>query len=68
MDLSFNWSVDMVQTLQLVNSALARIQSTLPSTAQIETQPARFRELPDSRLQPHVGQSPANAAVGTGDV
>src|ERR1700724_1382177 len=28
-DLFFNWSVDMVQTLQQVNSAVARIQSTL---------------------------------------
>src|SRR6202158_2767876 len=36
-DLSFNWNVDMVQTLQLVNSALARIQRTLPSTARIES-------------------------------
>src|SRR6202790_85305 len=31
-DLSFNWTVDMAQTLQQVNSALARVQSTLPST------------------------------------
>ena len=25
-DLSFDWTVDMIQTLQLVNSAIARIQ------------------------------------------
>src|SRR5579871_6669258 len=36
-DLSFNWNVDMVTTLQLVNSEIARVQSTLPSTAAIET-------------------------------
>src|ERR1700674_1030201 len=36
-DLSFNWDVDMVLTLQQVNSAVARIQSSLPPTAQIET-------------------------------
>src|SRR6516225_3340445 len=35
-DLDFDWGVDMVLTLQQVNSAIARIQSTLPSTAQIE--------------------------------
>src|SRR5690349_23962225 len=31
-DLFFNWNVNMIQTLQMVDSALARIQSTLPST------------------------------------
>src|SRR5882762_8268303 len=45
-DLSFNWSVDMVQTLQLVNSALARVQSTLPSTAQIEAHRVDFASFP----------------------
>src|SRR5215470_18116423 len=33
-DLFFNWNVDMIQTLQFVNAAVSRIQSTLPSTAQ----------------------------------
>ena len=46
MDLSFNWNVDMAQTLQLVNSALARMQSTLPSTAQIETHRLDFASFP----------------------
>ncbi len=45
-DLFFNWSVDMVQTLQQVNSAIARIQSTLPSTAQIETHRLDFASFP----------------------
>src|SRR5712672_1894086 len=35
-DLDFDWGVDMILTLQQVDSAIARIQSTLPSTAQIE--------------------------------
>ena len=45
-DLSFNWSVDMVQTLQQVNSAIARVQSTLPSTAQIEAHRLDFASFP----------------------
>src|SRR3984893_3637593 len=45
-DLSFNWSVDMIQTLQLVNSAIARVQSTLPSTALIETHRLDFASFP----------------------
>src|SRR5207302_5469069 len=31
-NLFFNWKVDMFQTLQYVNAALARVQSTLPPT------------------------------------
>ena len=53
-DLSFNWNVDMLQTLQQVNAALSRVQSTLPSTAANRRSPSRFRQLSDSRLQPHV--------------
>ncbi|HXP80977.1 MAG TPA: efflux RND transporter permease subunit [Verrucomicrobiae bacterium] len=45
-DLSFNWNVDMVQTLQQVNSALARIQSTLPTTAVIDTHRLDFASFP----------------------
>ena len=45
-DLSFDWSVDMVQTLQLVNSAIARIQNTLPSTAVIDTHRLDFASFP----------------------
>jgi len=36
-DLFFNWGVDMNQTLLLVDAAIARVQSSLPSTVQIET-------------------------------
>lgn len=45
-DLFFNWSVDMVQTLQQVNSALARLQTTLPATAQIDTHRLDFASFP----------------------
>jgi multidrug efflux pump subunit AcrB len=45
-DLSFGWSVDMAQTLQQVNSAVARIQSALPSTAQIDTHRLDFASFP----------------------
>src|SRR5256885_7598157 len=36
-DLFFDWNVDMFQTLQLVNAALARVQAELPPTAKIDT-------------------------------
>jgi len=45
-DLSFDWSVDMTLTLQLVNSALARVQTSLPSTAQIESHRLDFASFP----------------------
>jgi multidrug efflux pump subunit AcrB len=45
-DLSFNWGVDMITTLQLVNSEIARVQSTLPSTAAIETHRLDFASFP----------------------
>src|ERR1700722_19266510 len=45
-DLSFDWTVDMAQTLLQVNSALARVQSTLPSTAVIETHRLDFASFP----------------------
>jgi multidrug efflux pump subunit AcrB len=45
-DLDFDWTVDMVVTLQQVNSAIGRIQSTLPSTAQIESHRLDFASFP----------------------
>src|SRR5262249_509529 len=36
-DLFFNWSVNMILTLQLVDAAVSRIQSSLPPTAKIQT-------------------------------
>src|SRR5580658_2821293 len=43
--LAFNWDVDMVQTLQYVNAALARVQSTLPSTAKLTANRLTFAAL-----------------------
>ena len=34
-NLFFNWNVDMFQTLQYVNAALARVQPSLPATAKL---------------------------------
>ena len=45
-DLNFDWGVDMLQTLQQVNSAIGRIQSTLPSTAVIEAHRLDFASFP----------------------
>ena len=45
-DLFFNWKVDMFQTLQYVNAAVARVQSTLPPTANITTNRLTFAAFP----------------------
>src|ERR1700746_13591 len=45
-NLFFNWNVDMAQTLLLVNSAVARVQTTLPTSAQIETHRLDFASFP----------------------
>jgi CzcA family heavy metal efflux pump len=45
-DLFFDWKVDMFQTLQRVDSALARAQSSLPATATINTHRLTFASFP----------------------
>jgi multidrug efflux pump subunit AcrB len=45
-DLSFNWNVNMLQTLQQVNAALSRVQSALPPTAQIDAHRLDFASFP----------------------
>jgi len=45
-DLYFNWNVDMVTTLQLVNSAVAQVQTSLPNTAKIDTHRLTFASFP----------------------
>src|SRR5438270_9438962 len=45
-DLFFAWDVDMFQTLQLVNAALARVQAELPPTAKIDTHRLTFASFP----------------------
>ena len=45
-NLLFNWQVDMFQTLQRVNSAIARVQPLLPSSARIEAHRLTFASFP----------------------
>ncbi len=45
-DLFFNWNVDMVQSLQLVDAALAEVQQELPSTVRITTNRLTFASFP----------------------
>src|ERR1041385_5233518 len=45
-DVFFNWGVNMLETLQQVDAAVSRIQSTLPSTAQIQTHRLDFASFP----------------------
>ncbi|HYR86936.1 MAG TPA: efflux RND transporter permease subunit [Terriglobia bacterium] len=45
-DLTFDWNVDMLTTLQQVDSAVSRVQSSLPSTAQIQTHRVDFASFP----------------------
>ena len=65
-NLFFNWNVDMVQTLQYVNAALARVQPSLPATAKLTANRKTFAvQNPDRRVQPHFGHHAANGAVGS---
>ncbi len=45
-DLFFSWKVDIYRTLELVNAALARVQSTLPPTAKITANRMTFAAFP----------------------
>src|SRR5579884_101278 len=45
-DLYFNWNVDMVTTLQLVNAAVAQVQTSLPNSAKIDTHRLTFASFP----------------------
>jgi multidrug efflux pump subunit AcrB len=45
-NLFFNWNVDMFQTLARVNAAVARVQTTLPPTAVIDTHRLTFASFP----------------------
>src|SRR3954466_11154163 len=45
-NLFFNWNVDMLETLQLVDAAVSRVQSSLPSTVQIQTHRLDFASFP----------------------
>jgi len=45
-DLFFDWSSDMILTLQRVDAVVARLQSELPSTAKVETHRLTFASFP----------------------
>lgn len=45
-DLFFDWKVDMFQTLQRVQSAMSRAQSTLPPTVVLDVHRLRFSSFP----------------------
>src|SRR5437868_1117570 len=45
-DLFFNWNVNMLETLQLVDAAVSRVQRALPPTAQIQTHRLDFASFP----------------------
>jgi CzcA family heavy metal efflux pump len=45
-NLFFNWKVNMFQTLEYVNAALARIQQSLPSTAKLTANRLTFAAFP----------------------
>ena len=45
-DLFFNWNVDMYRTLELVNAALARVQSTFPPGSKITADRLTFAAFP----------------------
>ena len=45
-DLFFNWHVDMFQTLERVNAAIARVRPELPATAKIQTNRLEFSSFP----------------------
>ncbi len=45
-DLFFDWNVDMYRTLELVNAALARVQTSLPATTQLTANRLTFAAFP----------------------
>jgi len=45
-NLFFDWRVDMITTLQMVDAAVSRVQSSLPSTVQIQTHRLDFSSFP----------------------
>src|SRR5438093_6534021 len=45
-NLFFNWNVDMLETLQLVDAAVSRVQRSLAATAQIQTHRLDFASFP----------------------
>jgi len=61
--LFFNWNVDMFQTLQYVNAALARVQPTLPPTAKLTANRMTF-----AALMPILAYSLTSETMSQGDL
>jgi hypothetical protein len=77
--LFFNWNVDMFQTLQYVNAALAKAQPNPVCECRAREgaaesaayrkghgEPFDIRRVSDPRLQPDIRHAAANQALGTG--
>jgi len=45
-NLFFDWNVNMIEALQMVDAAISRVQSSLPATAQIRTHRLDFSSFP----------------------
>ena len=63
-DLFFDWNVNMVTTLQLVDAALANVRNTLPPTADDPDASPDVRQLSHHRLQPDLRHGSANRSSG----
>ena len=67
-NLFFNWNVNMLETLQLVDAAVSRVQSSASTHGPDPDAPPRFLEFPDHRLQPDVRHGAADRSLGAGDL
>ncbi len=65
-DLFFDWHVDMVTTLQLVDAALSHVRAQLPPTANIETHRLSFASFPIIGYSLTSDTVSANAALDAG--
>ena len=67
-DLFFDWHVDMVTTLQLVDAALANVRTYAAADRDYPDASPDVRQLSHHRLQPDVRYRAADAAVDHGDL
>ena len=67
-NLFFNWNVDMFQTLQYVNAALARVQPTLPATAKLTANRLTFAAFPILAYSLTSDTMPQTQLVGAGQL
>ena len=61
-NLFFDWTVNMIETLQYVDAAVSRVQSSLPSTVQLRTNRLDFSSFPI------IGYSLTSAKVSQSDL